>query len=68
MNVQDVEARVKAIEAVLDDPEGAHIDEDELHSNVLYYISTADIPRKDMRLLAQAALKTHALDMTRWYA
>jgi hypothetical protein len=62
MTPEDVRARVAAIERMKGDDEAAHIEEDELHQDVLRCLAARGEP------LAIEALKTREIDFERWCA
>jgi hypothetical protein len=67
MDVSHVRQRVQAIADGADDPEVAHMNEDDLFVDVLTEISnTSTDPRA--QALAGAALDTRKIEFERWYA
>lgn len=65
MDIDQVRDRVRHIDALSRDDEGAHAEEDTLHQNVLQAIADgADNPAA----LAEEALKTQNIDFARWCA
>lgn len=60
-----VRSRLRHIEAEVDDDEGAHVDEDVLHQEVLLAIAKG---HPDAMKLARLALKTRDMAFRRWYA
>jgi hypothetical protein len=65
--VADVEREVARIESARGDDEIAHTLEDDLHQDVLRAIATGD-HEDEPSALAEAALKTRAIDFSRWCA
>jgi hypothetical protein len=65
--VEDVERQVARIEHARGDDEVAHCLEDELHQDVLRAIAIGD-HEDEPSALAEAALKTKAIDFSRWCA
>lgn len=65
MTVEEVEAKVQAIDDNKRDSESAHGDEDDLHQDVLKAIADGAPHAKE---LAAAALKTKDIEFSRWYA
>lgn len=67
MRVEEVIKRVQEIEAVADrgDPEAAHSREDSLYFDVLVAIASGS---RNMRRLAQEAVKAAEIEFVRWCA
>lgn len=66
MTVYDVELAVESIRAIAADDEEAHIREDNLYQQVLTAI--AERRTDDPSGIAAAALKTRAIEFSRWCA
>lgn len=66
MTPDEIKKSVEVISAVAGDNEDAHIKEDELHLAVLTAI--ADGTCDDPRACAAEAIKTQAIEFTRWHA
>jgi hypothetical protein len=67
MEVSDVRQRVQAIADAADDPEDAHMREDELLVDVLRVIA-GSATDDQARALAGAALETRKIEFERWCA
>lgn len=65
MTVEDVERRIKAIEAEAGSPERTHPMEDGLLEDVLFAIASGQ--SEDPAKVAEAALKVLELGLSRWY-
>ena len=65
MNLQDVKNNVLKIYEMKGDAESAHIEEDNLHQEVLRQVANGNPEAKEM---AKEALKTLEIDFCRWYA
>lgn len=66
MTLGEVRLRVAQIEAVSDDSEIAHTEEDTLHRDVLRYL--AEVAPAELAELARVALTTGEIPFSRWYA
>ena len=64
MNAADVAVRVKAIQALKDDDEKAHVTEDALYLDVLNYIANNDTGHSGR--LARAATESRKIEFQRW--
>lgn len=63
---REVRERIEDIKGQTDDPESAHIDEDNLRSFVLKLIASGEA--EDPALIARLALSTNDIEFDRWYA
>jgi len=68
MKLEDVSQRLTRIYNKRGDDERAHIDEDDLHQDVLSFIASECTTLEEARLLANEALKTRQIDFSRWHA
>lgn len=66
MTVEEVESRVRRIDAMSNDDESAHEEEDELHRDVITYIAEGGFGKASE--LAAAALRTQDIEFSRWCA
>ena len=66
MNSEEVQRRIEIIRAAAGDPEGAHVDEDMLFTDVLEAIAAGTC--EDPTECARLALTTSEIDFPRWHA
>jgi len=66
MTLEEAHARVELIRDEIDDPEGAHSEEDKFREDVLRYLS--EVAPAELGELARIALSTNELDFPRWCA
>lgn len=66
MSVDDVEKALRRIKRIRADDETAHMDEDDLHVEVLEAIAAGECA--DPVALAREALKSREIDFARWCA
>lgn len=66
MDLDEINIRVRDIKMVKNDPEHAHLLEDDLYVDVIK--SFASSPDPNTREKARAALRAHAIEFPRWCA
>jgi len=65
MELADINGRIRAIEAIADDDEMAHADQDKLLRDVLEHVAQ-ECPRP--QACAREALRVFDVKFSRWYA
>lgn len=68
VTLQDVKERINNIVNEQWDDESAHCLEAGLYEDVLYTIAQNMITKEEMSLLAAEAIRTKAIDFSRWFA
>lgn len=68
MTTEEINDRLQKIEAMKDDDEMAHLEEDNLHQAFIAYVAELKEHLPELAAKAELVLKTREIEFSRWYA
>ena len=68
MTLGEIQQQIERINALKDDNEAAHGEEDDLRNAFICYIAESDIVPPTIRKKARLVLSSNDIEFTRWYA
>ena len=68
MTTEEINERLQKIEAMKDDDEMAHSEEDYLHQSFIAYVAELKEHLPELAAKAELVLKTREIDFARWCA